>query len=315
MIPSAAIEVEDVSFRYGERTALDGVGFSVEPGEIFALVGPNGGGKSTLFRLLATLVPPQRGRLAVLGHDVGREPLAVRQQIGVVFQAASLDRKLTVRENLRHQGHLYGLSGATLRTRMDEMLQQFALAARAGELVETLSGGLRRRAELAKGMLHRPRVLLLDEPSTGVDPAARADLWAYLEQVRAADGTTVVLTTHFLDEAEKADRLAILDRGRLVALDTPDALRSMIGGDTITIETDDAPSLAELLDEKFGLDVSTVDGRVRFQQPAGHEWVARLVEAAPGRIRSITVSKPSLEDVFIARTGHRFWETSEETAA
>ena len=190
------------------------------------------------------------------------------------------------------------------------MLERFRLADRAGDRVETLSGGLRRRVELAKGLLHRPQLLLLDEPSTGLDPAARSDMWEYLRQVRREDGVTVVLTTHLLEEADKADRLAILSGGQLVALDTPDALRATVGGDSVTIETDDPAALAAEIRRGCRSRPRSIDGRVRMEQPDGHDWVARLVEEFPGRIQSITMGKPTLEDVFIARTGHRFWQAA-----
>jgi ABC-2 type transport system ATP-binding protein len=313
MTSAAAIEVAGLVHRYGQRRALDGLDLTIERGEIFTLLGPNGGGKTTLFRLLSTLIPVQDGTIRVLGFDVGRQADEVRRRIGVVFQAPSLDRKLTVAENLTHQGRLYGLSGRTLAARADEMLGRFNLRDRARDRVETLSGGLRRRVELAKGLLHRPRLLLLDEPSTGLDPGARADLWACLRELRANDGVTVVLTTHLLEEADKADRLAILDRGRLVALDAPDRLRATVGGDSITIEADDPDELAAAIQAGFGGDVRVVDGSVRLQQADGHRQIARLVEAFPGRIRSVTLGQPSLEDVFIARTGHRF-RAAEEAA-
>jgi ABC-2 type transport system ATP-binding protein len=187
------------------------------------------------------------------------------------------------------------------------MLERLVLTDRAGDLVETLSGGLRRRVELAKGLLHRPPLLLLDEPSTGLDPGARSDLWNYLRQIRDQDGVTVVLTTHLLEEAERVDRLAILNQGSLVALDTPDRLRATVGGDSITIQADDPPGLVGAIQSRFAIAASVVDGRVRLEQPEGHAWIARLVEAFPGQIHSITLGKPTLEDVFIARTGHRFW--------
>jgi len=303
---SAAVEIFDVSHRYGERLALDGVSFDVRNGEIFALLGPNGGGKTTLFRLLSTLIPLQAGAIRVLGSDVGREVDRVRRTIGVVFQAPSLDKKLSVVENLRHQGHLYALRGRELETRIDEMLTRLRLTDRRNDLVETLSGGLRRRVELAKGMLHDPRVLILDEPSTGLDPGARADLWEYLRLVRKEQGTTVVLTTHLLEEADKADRLAILDRGKLVALDTPDALRATVGGDSLTIETEDPERLIAGLAERFGFVARRIDDAVRIEQADGHRWVAQVVEAFPGAVKSVTLGKPTLEDVFINRTGHRF---------
>jgi ABC-2 type transport system ATP-binding protein len=308
----SAIEVAGLKYRYGNRVALAGLDLRVEKGEIFALLGPNGGGKTTLFRVLSTLVPVQQGSVKVLGYDVSHARVEVRRRIGVVFQAPSLDRKLTVAENLRHQGHLYGLAGAELRRRADEMLVRLGLAERRNDLVETLSGGLRRRVELAKGMLHRPRLLLLDEPSTGLDPAARSDLWDYLRQSRVELGVTVVLTTHLLEEAEKADRLAILNAGLLVALGTPEQLRSSVGGDSLTIACDDADSLAAAIAERFGFPAMVVDGQVRLERHDAHQLVAGLCEAFPGRIHSVTLGKPTLEDVFIARTGHRFWREPKE---
>ena len=302
-----AIETSQLVHRYGERTALAGLDLCVETGEVFALLGPNGGGKTTLFRLLSTLIPIQQGSASVLGYDVARDTAEVRRRIGVVFQAPALDKKLTVEENLRHQGHLYGMSGGALRGRIDEMLARLGVVDRRRDRVETLSGGLRRRVELAKGMLHGPRLLLLDEPSTGLDPAARSDLWDYLRQIRDEDGVTVALTTHLLEEAEKADRLAILNAGSLVALDTPDRLRASVGGDTLTIETDEAVSLAAAIADRFGLPAHEVDGSVRLELADAAQWVPRLIEALPGRIESITLGKPTLEDVFIARTGHRFF--------
>ena len=312
MTSSAAIVVSRLVHHYGRRRALADVSLTVEQGEIFAFLGPNGGGKTTLFRLLSTLIPIQSGAIDILGFDVARQPAEVRQRIGVVFQAPSLDKKLTVAENLWQHAHLYGLAGEQLAGRQQEMLERLGLTARARERVETLSGGLRRRVELAKGMLPRPRLLLLDEPSTGLDPGARTDLWDYFREIRAADNVTVVLTTHLLEEAEKADRLAIMHEGSLVALDSPDQLRATVGGDTLSIESDDPAGLAAAIGERFGSHPAVVDGVVRLEQPDGHQWVARLVEAFPGRVQSITLSKPTLEDVFVARTGHRFWHEREE---
>ncbi|MGE0609321.1 MAG: ATP-binding cassette domain-containing protein [Pirellulales bacterium] len=303
----AAIEVTGLVHHYGDRRALAGLDLQVATGEIFGLLGPNGGGKTTLFRVLSTLIPPQEGTVRILGYDLRQQPAEIRRRIGVVFQAPSLDKKLTVRENLVHQGHLYGMAGTALRRRCDDMLAQLRLAERASDRVEALSGGLRRRVELAKGMLHRPQLLLLDEPSTGLDPGARSDLWEYLRQVRADDGVTVLLTTHLLEEADKADRLAILDSGQLVALDTPDRLRATVGGDSITIEANQPEALAAAITTHLGLEAVVIDDTVRLQQVDGHRQIARLVEALPpGQIRSITLGKPTLEDVFIDRTGHRF---------
>ncbi len=290
MLSDAAIRVDKVAHRYGERQALDSVSFEVAAGEIFVFLGPNGGGKSTLFRLLSTLLPLQEGTATVLGFNLRQEIFAIRQHIGVVFQSPSVDRKLTVAENLLHQGHLYGIRGSDLKNRITELLKKFKLTDRQRDRVETLSGGLRRRVELAKGLLHRPRLLLLDEPSTGLDPAARTDMWDYLRQLRAEDGVTVALTTHLLEEADKSDRIAILDLGRL---------------DSITIEAASPEHLAEGIQSRFGFSASVLDNNVRLELPQGHEWIARIVEAFPGQIDAITLGKPTLEDVFISRTGHR----------
>lgn len=307
-----AIRALGVSHAYGSRQALVDLSLEVRRGELFAILGPNGGGKTTLFRLLSTLLPPQKGSLSVLGYDVALQAAAVRGLIGVVFQAPSLDRKLTVTENIRLQAALYGLSGRELTRRLDELLDHFTLKDRAHELTERLSGGLKRRVELAKGLIHRPAVLLLDEPSTGLDPAARRELWQYLRQLQGAERTTIVLTTHYLDEADGADRVAILNEGRLVALGPPEELRAQVGGDTITIETPDPPVLAADITERLGLPARTVADAVRLEIPDGHTWIARLIETFPGRVNGIRLGRPTLEDVFIARTGHRFWRERHE---
>jgi ABC-2 type transport system ATP-binding protein len=292
-----SVEVDGLTHRYGERLALDGVSFSVRSAEVFGVVGPNGGGKSTLFKILSTALGPTSGRARVAGIEIA-DP-AVRRKIGVVFQAPSLDQKLTVAENLLHHGHLYGLSGGGLRTRIGEELSRFGLSDRSADRVEKLSGGLQRRVELAKCLLHRPDVLLLDEPSTGLDPGARHDLW---EALRGLKGVTVLLTTHLLDEAERCDRLAILHKGKLAALGEPFALRSEIGGDVVTIRTRDAEGLATAIKDKLGESPQVIAGTVRISRDRGHELVGKLLEAFPERIEAVTVAKPSLEDVFMART-------------
>jgi ABC-2 type transport system ATP-binding protein len=309
---TAAVETIGLAHRYGSRQALAGLDLTVARGEVFAVLGPNGGGKTTLFRLLSTLIPPQAGQARILGRDVRREQAAVRARIGVVFQAPSLDRKLTVAENINVQGSLYGLAGKELATRRDFLLDQFGLRDRAGDLTERLSGGLRRRVELAKGLIHRPQLLLLDEPSTGLDPAARSDLWQYLKSLQRDQGTTVLLTTHFLDEADGADRIAILSEGKLVALGRPDELRAAVGGDSITIETTQQEKLAAAITAQLGLAARVIDGAVRLKAAEGHQWISRIVEAFPGQITAIRLGKPTLEDVFIARTGHRFWREEKQ---
>jgi ABC-2 type transport system ATP-binding protein len=292
-----SVDVDGLTHRYGERTALDGISFAVRGGEVFGLVGPNGGGKTTLFKILSTALTPTSGTARVAGIDV--RDGAVRRRIGVVFQSPSLDGKLRVSENLLHHGHLYGLSGGSLRARIDEELSRFGLSDRKEDRVEKLSGGLQRRVELAKALLHRPEVLLLDEPSTGLDPGARRDLW---DALRSLKGVTVLLTTHLLEEAERCDRLAILHKGRIAALGEPMALRGEIGGDIVSMRSRDAGRLAAAIREKLGEEPQVVDGTVRLSKERGHEVVVRLVESFPGLIESVTVAKPSLEDVFLAKT-------------
>lgn len=309
---SPAISVTALRHHYGDREALCGIDFQVGEAEIFGLLGPNGGGKTTLFRILSTLLPPQEGQASVLGCDVAVQPDAVRQQIGVTFQTPSLDPKLTVGENLKYQGALYGLSGRALRERSGELLARLGITDRRGDIAGTLSGGLKRRVEIAKSLLHQPRVLLLDEPSTGLDPGARHDLWRYLTQLREESGVTVLVTTHIMEEADRCDRLGILDRGQLVALGSPDQLRAEIGGDCITLESDNLDGLPEQIQEKFGCEVQRIGDGLRIEREQGHEFVRDLVASFPDQIKTISLGKPTLEDVFIQRTGHRFWNDDED---
>jgi ABC-2 type transport system ATP-binding protein len=304
----AAVRVDNVSFQYGDRAALRGVSFEVARGEIFGLLGPNGGGKTTLFRILSTLLLPAGGSAHLFDIDIRKDPLAVRRRIGVVFQSQSLDRRLSVEENLGHQGRLYGLGGAVLKSRIDEVLEQTGIADRRRDVVDALSGGLRRRVELAKGLLHQPELLLLDEPSTGVDPAVRLEFWSHLLRLRRDCGTTILLTTHILEDAEKCDRLAILDNGSIVASGSPDELKGVIGGDVITLASEDPGGLAADLLREFEIEAQVVEGTVRFEHESGPETVARLMHRLPPTVSSVTVSRPTLEDVFIHATGRRFGE-------
>ncbi len=313
------ISVQNILHRYDERMALDDVSFDVRPAELFGLLGPNGSGKTTLFRILSTLMIPTAGRALIMGFDAAREPAAVRRQIGVVFQAQSVDEKLSAYENLWHQGHLYGLHGSALKARIEEILSRVGLVDRMKELVETFSGGMSRRVELAKGLLHHPSVLLLDEPTTGLDPGARRDLWQYLQVLRDEERVSVIVTTHLMEEAERCDRLAILNEGKLVALGTPTELKHEIGGDVILLDaTRDASSLAQRISARFQVDATLMSSQsrnqVRIEMENGHRFITNVVEAFPGEIQAVSVSKPTLEDVFIHRTGHRFWtDTAEES--
>ena len=315
MTPSPAIELEQLRHQYGARTALDGINLSVDSGEVFGILGPNGGGKTTLFRILSTLLQPSAGQARVFGLSLQEQPDAVRKRLGVVFQHPSLDRQLTVMENLIHHGHLYGLSGGALRRRAGEMLEEMGVADRAGERVSTLSGGLQRRVELAKGLLHRPDLLLLDEPSTGLDPGARRDFSALLRRLRERERVTIALTTHFMEEAERCDRVAVLDQGRVEALGTPDELKAHIPGDVVIIESSNLASLAEKIRTRFGVEPTRMDGNLRFEKTRGHEFIREITESFPGEVLSASFARPTLEDVFVHFTGHRFWNPLAEGAA
>src|SRR5690242_20382136 len=307
-----AIEGSRLTHRYGERVALNAISFTVKPAEIFGLLGPNGSGKTTLFRILSTLMVPTSGRARIAGFDPVSQANQVRRRIGVVAQAQSVDVKLTARENLLHQGHLYGLSGAQLKQRISEMLKCVGLADRADDLVETFSGGMQRRIELAKGLMHRPSVLLLDEPTTGLDPGARRDLWIYLDQLRAQEKVSIIVTTHLMEEAEHCDRLAILNLGEIVGLGTPAELRSQIGGDVVMLEASDPAALAQRIQERFKIATTVLEGKVRLEIKDGLKFVTAVAEAMPGAVQSVSISKPTLDDVFISRTGHRFWTEQEQ---
>ena len=311
---AAVISIQDLAHRYESRTALDGVSFDVGRAELFGLLGPNGSGKTTMFRILSTLMLPSGGHAVIMGFDVAKEPTKLRREIGVVFQAQSIDVKLTAYENLWHQGHLYGLQGAALKARIAEMLSRVGLADRANEKAETFSGGMQRRLELAKGLIHQPTVLLLDEPTTGLDPGARRDLWQYLHILRDEEKVSVLVTTHLMEEAERCDRLAILNEGKLVALGTPAELKSEIGGDVILFDAKNAESLSERIRDRFDISTQVLAGQVRLERENGHRFITDVVEAFPGEIEAVSVSKPSLEDVFIRRTGHKFWTEAEESA-
>jgi len=318
-MPEPIVEITHLTHAYGEgptrRVALDDLSLRVEAGEIFGFLGPNGSGKTTLFRILCTLIPAPPGTVRILGVDPAADRDIIRRQVGVVFQSPSLDKQLTAEENLTHQGHLYGLRGADLRKRVADALHAFGLADRARERVAGFSGGMRRRVEVAKGLLHRPRLLLMDEPSTGLDPAARIDLWLIIRDVSNNDGVTVMVTTHLMEEAERCSRLAVLDRGKLLACDSPAAMKERIGGDVITITTVQPAQVRQALRDKLGVEAAEVDGALRLERERGHEFIPQLIEAVPGLVDSVSVGKPSLEDVFIQLTGQRFEKENQNADA
>jgi ABC-2 type transport system ATP-binding protein len=304
----AAVQVLNLTHNYRDRKALN----EVRRGEIFALLGPNGGGKTTLFKILSTALTPSDGTAKVMGFDIRTQANDVRRRIGIVFQNPSLDKKLTVLENLRYHGQLYGLRGAALTDRVNEMMDRLMIADRAANLVETLSGGLARRVELAKGLLHRPEVLILDEPSVGLDPGARRDLWLYLQKLREKENVTILVTTHLVDEGDRSDHVLVLNLGQVVAMGTPESLKQEIGGDVISITTRDAEKLSAAIRQKFSVTPTIVNGTLRVEKEQGHTFIGHVVDAFPEMVDSVSLSKPTLEDVFIARTGHRFWEDQQQ---
>lgn len=293
------------------RVALDNVSLSVEKGELFGLLGPNGGGKTTLFRILSTLLTPTEGRASVMDHDLERDADGARRSLGVVFQNPSLDKKLTLRENLIHHGHLYGLRGDDLKARIETQTANLGVHDRLDDRIETLSGGLQRRGEIAKSLLSQPSVLLMDEPSTGLDPGARRALRQTLLDLKK-QGVTVLLTTHLMEEGDICDRLAILHHGKIVAHGTPAELKARIGGDVITIESESPELVMDTIRKKFQLEPQLIHGSVRLEKREAHEFIPSLVEALPGLIKAIRLGKPTLEDVFAKETGETFWEEEEE---
>jgi ABC-2 type transport system ATP-binding protein len=301
-----AVEAIGLCHDYADRRALDGLDLVVHRGEIFGFLGPNGGGKTTLFRILCTRLKPTGGSVRVLGLDPVRDEVAVRERIGVVFQRPSLDPSLTVSENLRHHGHLFGLSGRRLKTRMADILALVDLTDREGDLVSVLSGGLQRRVELAKGLLPGPSLLIFDEPSTGLDPGARRTFWRDLERLRTKEGVTLLLTTHFIEEAERCDRVAILDEGRLITVGSPSELKKAVAQDVVTIQAPDIAALSSEIEKRLSLTPTVLDDALRIECGDGQAVVQRLYGELGDRIDAITLGKPTLEDVFVHHTGHGF---------
>jgi ABC-2 type transport system ATP-binding protein len=300
---TTVVEVRDLHKRYGEVEAVRGVSFSVPEGETFGFLGPNGAGKTTTISILCTLIRPTSGSAQVAGFDVERAPADVRRHIGLVFQDPTLDEYLTAEENLRFHAELYGVPRSEARIRIDQVLEMVGLGDRRRSIVRTFSGGMRRRLEIARGLLHSPRVLFLDEPTIGLDPQTRAHIWSYIEELKRGDHITIFLTTHYMDEAEHCDRIAIIDGGRVVALDTPDALKESVGRDRVEIETADDEGAIRELGERFGLEASVSEGAVRVYVPHGDEFLPRLFADFTVPVRSVNVARPTLDDVFMTYTG------------
>jgi ABC-2 type transport system ATP-binding protein len=295
------IRVEGLIKKFGDFTAVAGIDFSVQAGEIFGFLGPNGAGKSTTIKILATLLKGSGGKAMLAGYDVASSPNEVRQCIGLVFQDQSLDERMTAEENLWFHSMLYDVPKDLFKTRMEQVLTMVDLLDRKSSLVRTFSGGMKRRLEIARGLLHHPRVLFLDEPTLGLDPQTRNAIWKHVRKLRDEVGTTVFMTTHYMDEAENCDHIAIIDHGKIQAIDTPANLKRTIGGDTIVVGGDEG--LQDELRSKYNVEVQKTGGEFHFQMPSGAEFVPKIVSDFAGRIRSIQVKQPSLEDVFLKLTG------------
>jgi ABC-2 type transport system ATP-binding protein len=301
--PEHAVEVRGLLKRYGDVEAVRGIDFDVVAGETFGFLGPNGAGKSTTISMLCTLTAPDGGSARVGGHDVATERDAVRRNIGLVFQDPTLDGYLSAEQNLRFHAELYGVPRSAVPARMQQVLEMVGLWERRKSLVSTFSGGMRRRLEIARGLLHAPRVLFLDEPTVGLDPQTRSSIWRYIEELKAAEEITIFLTTHYMDEAEHCDRIAIMDQGRLIALDTPEALKASVGKDRVQLHVDDPEAAIGALRERFDVEATIAEGAVTIAVAGGEEFVPRLFAELGVPIRSVSVARPSLDDVFMSYTG------------
>ncbi len=311
---AASISVHGLSKSYGDIEAVRGIDFEVAPGEIFGFLGPNGAGKSTTISMLCTLVKPSAGSAMVAGFDVDRERDAVRRNIGLVFQDTTLDGYLTAEQNMRLHAELYGVPREMIRPRMQQVLEMVGLWERRSGEVNTFSGGMKRRLEIARGLMHSPRVLFLDEPTVGLDPQTRSSIWTYIRSLKQAEDITIFLTTHYMDEAEYCDRIAIMDKGVIVVLDTPGALKASVGQDRVTLQTDDDAAAIVALAEQFQIAAKISEGAVSFGVPEGELFVPRLFAGLGVPIRSVSVSRPSLDDVFMSYTGTTIRDAEASTA-
>jgi len=309
---AAAITVNDLVKTYGEVEAVRGVNFEVATGEVFGFLGPNGAGKTTTINMLCTLAKPSSGSATVAGHDVVRERDDVRRNIGLVFQDPTLDGYLTAQQNLKLHAELYGVQSSLVARRMQEVMEMVGLWERKDSPVATFSGGMRRRLEIARGLMHSPRVLFLDEPTIGLDPQTRRSIWTYIGELKEREEITIFMTTHYMDEAEWCDRIAIMDHGQIVALDAPETLKAQIGRDRVTIHTDDDQATIAALREKFEIEAVIAEGAVTFGVPGGEQFVPRLFAELGIPIRSVNVSRPTLDDVFMSHTGTTIRDAEED---
>jgi len=298
------IEVEHLAKAFGQLRAVEDVSFEVPEGELFAFLGPNGAGKTTTISMLCTLLRPTAGRATVNGYDVATQRKEVRNSIGLVFQDPTLDEYLTAEQNLRFHAYAYRVPRQVCEQRLSELLELVELSDRRKSRVRTFSGGMKRRLEIARGLLHSPRVLFLDEPTLGLDPQTRRHIWDHILELRRQHGLTIFLTTHYMDEAEVADRISIIDRGRIIALDTPDRLKDSLGGDVVTIVAQDNAAAAEELRNRYDVSPVIEDGSISFNVPQGERFLPLLCGSFESPLVSVGVHRPTLDDVFLRLTGH-----------
>jgi ABC-2 type transport system ATP-binding protein len=312
--PTRAVEVDELVKDFGEVQAVRGVSFEVAPGEVFGFLGPNGAGKTTTINMLCTLARPTAGHARVAGHDVVRERDDVRRNIGLVFQDPTLDGYLTGAQNLKLHAELYGLQRDLVEPRMQQVLEMVGLWERRDSPVGTYSGGMRRRLEIARGMMHSPRVLFLDEPTIGLDPQTRRSIWSYIRELKEREEITIFMTTHYMDEAEWCDRIAIMDHGEIVALDAPETLKAGVGTDRVTIHTDDNDAAIAALADRLGIEATIAENAVTFGVPQGEQFVPRLFAELTVPIKGVSVSRPTLDDVFMSYTGTTIRDAEEDAA-
>jgi ABC-2 type transport system ATP-binding protein len=310
----SAITVNALDKRFGEVHAVRGVDFEVQTGEVFGFLGPNGAGKTTTINMLCTLAKPTSGKATVAGHDVVKERDDVRRNIGLVFQDPTLDGYLTAAQNLQLHAELYGVESKLVAPRSEQVLKMVGLWERKDNEVATFSGGMRRRLEIARGLMHSPRVLFLDEPTIGLDPQTRRSIWGYIRELKEREEITIFMTTHYMDEAEWCDRIAIMDHGQIVALDTPEALKAQVGKDRVSIHTDDDEAAIEALNDLFGIEAKISEGAVTFGVPAGEEFVPRLFAELGIPIKAVNVARPTLDDVFMSHTGTTIRDAEEDSS-
>jgi ABC-2 type transport system ATP-binding protein len=310
--PMQIIRVENLVKNFGSITAVDGISFEVEENTIFGFLGPNGAGKTTTISILCTLLGPTAGKAYLNGHDCYRESAAVRRSIGIVFQDSSLDKDLTARENLLFHAYLYHVEKSERRPRVDAALRFAGLVERADDLVKTFSGGMKRRLEVARGLIHRPKVLFLDEPTIGLDPQSRANLWEFITELPKKNNITIFMTTHYMEEAEVCDKIAVIDKGRIIASGTPHELKKTIGGDVIYLKTNDNKKAVEEIRRRFGVEASEKDGEIFIPSLKGDAFIPALITEIGERVLSVRMQRPTLNDVFLKLTGK---EIRDETAA